>query len=369
MPAFHRPFIPALAFCAALAVPAAAQDKGAERRFGDDLLVAGEDVRIAEAGLEDVFAAGQTVTIAGNVGESIHAAGRRVQVAGSAGRDVYAAARDIELRGPITGDVAAFAQRIVLTGSAGDDVMLGASEVEVRGPVGGDASLMGETVEIAAPISGSVQIRANEIRFGQGARIDGTLEYWSSKPVAIPADVIAPARVTFRQTETHEDDDDTPVDRGVAFGVGLLVMLVLAAIFSALVPRRIEDAHERVVERPWLNLLLGVIVTSGVFGSILVLAVSIIGIPLIPVVILLAPVALLVGYLTAAYAVGRLSLDLARVRRREGWLGAFAPMAAGVALLAILRLIPIFGWVVLILAIVVGLGAWFSVLFRPRPAA
>ena len=99
MSAFHRALGLALAFCAALAGPAAAQDEGAERRFGDDLYVAGEDVRVAEAGLQDIFAAGQTVSISGNIGESVHALARRVQITGSAGRDVYAAARDIELRG------------------------------------------------------------------------------------------------------------------------------------------------------------------------------------------------------------------------------------------------------------------------------
>lgn len=366
MKVFHRLLGLALALGVGLALPAAAKDEQTARRFGGDLYLAGEDVRVAESGLEDVFAAGQTVTVSGNVGESVHALAGRVRLTGAAGRDVYAAGREVELRGPVTGDVVAFGERVELAGSAASDVVLGGREVEVSGPIGGDASLVGETVEINAPISGSAQVRATNIRFGPGARIDGTLEYWSPNPVAVPAGVIPADRVTGVRTERHEDEDRSPVDRGVAFGVGILVTLILAAIFSALVPRRLDQAHAHVVERPWLNLLLGVVALSAIFGSILVLAVSIIGLPLVPVVILAAPVLLLAAYLTAAFSLGRLALDLARVRRREGWLGAFVPMAAGVVLLAILRLIPIFGWVVLILALAIGLGAWFSVFLRSR---
>lgn len=374
MSAFPRTLCLALACCAVLAAPATAQEQPPAApvapTVSNDLFVAGEDVRVAQSGVEDLFAAGQSVTVSGNVGESVHAFARRVRLTGSAGRDVYAAARDVELRGPIAGDVTAFGERVELSGSAGGDVVLGGREVEVSGPVAGDAILLGETVEIAAPISGSVRIRAGDIRFGPAARIEGTLEYWATAPIAIPASVIAPDRVTFRRTERREEAKGrTPLDRGVAFGAGVLVMLVLAAIFAALVPRRLDEVYDRAAERPWLNLLLGVILLSGIFGSILVLAASIVGIPLIPVVILLAPIALLAGYLTAAFSLGRLSLGLAKIERRDGWLGAFIPMAVGVVLLAILRLIPIFGWVVLVLAVMAGLGAWFWVLLRPRATA
>lgn len=372
MTAFPRLLRLALAFCALLAAPAAAQEQPPPASppspaASDDLFVTDEDVRVAQSGVEDLFAAGQSVTVSGNVGESVHALARRVRLTGSAGRDVYAAARDVELRGPVAGDVTAFGVRVELSGSSGDDVLLGGREIEVSGPVAGDAMLLGETVEIAAPISGSVRIRASEIRFGPAARIDGTLEYWTAAPVAIPAGVIAPDRVTFQRTDTRgQAEGRTPLDRGVAFGVGVLVMLALAAIFAALVPRRLDEVHDRAAERPWLNLLLGGVLLSGIFGSILVLAASIIGIPLIPVVILLAPVALLAAYLTAAFSLGRLSLGLAKAQRRDGWLGVFTAMAVGVVLLAILRLVPIFGWMVLVLAITAGLGAWFSTLLRPR---
>lgn len=353
-----------------LALPAAAQDKAAERRLGDDLFVAGSNVRVAAGGLEDVFAAGRDIAIAANVRESVHLFGRRLRITGAVGQDAYAAGQEVEIRGPVIGDVAAAGERVELSGSAGADIALAGREVTVTGPIGGDASLAGEMVEIAAPITGSVQIRAERIRFGPGARIDGTLAYWSPNRVDIPAGVIAANRVTGVRTEAARKTTEAEVaPRAVRFFVGVVVFLVLAAVLAAVVPRRLALAHERIVERPWLNLLLGVIAASALCGSILVLALSIIGLPLVPIVLVLTPFVFAVGYLTAAFAVGRLSLGLARVRPIEGWLGAFTAMATGVVLLAVVRLIPILGWLVLVFAVIVGLGAWFALLLRPRPAA
>jgi len=369
MPAFLNRLSLALLLGLGIALPSAAGEKEATRRFGGDLYVAGSDVRVAESDLEDVFAAGRSVAVTGNVRESAHLLGRRIRVAGAVGQDAYAAGEDVEIRGPVTGDITAIGETVEVSGSAGADVALAGREVTVSGPIAGDASLVGEVVEISAPISGSVQIRAERIRFGPGARIDGTLAYWSSSQVTVPASVIAPARVTGVRVAERPRHEAAAPSRAVRFLVGVVVFLVLAALLAALVPARLAQAHERIVERPWLNLLLGVIATSALFGSILVLAVSIVGLPLIPVVLVLTPFVLALGYLTAAFSLGRLSLGLARVRPIGGWLGAFTATATGVVLLAILRLIPVVGWLVLVFAVVVGLGAWFALFVRPRPAA
>lgn len=357
----------ALVLAAALSGPSAAQDKEAVRRFGDDLFVAGSDVRVTDPALEDVYAAGRNVTVQENVRESVHVAGRAVRLAGAVGRDAYAAGQDVEIRGPVTGDVTAFGERVEMSGSAGGDAILAGREVEVVGPVAGDATLVGEEVEIAGPISGSVQVRADRIRFGPAARIGGTLAYWSPNRIDVPASVVAPNRVTgVRVTEHAKKARPEPGARAIRFLGGVVLFVLLAALFAAVAPGPLTRAHDQAVRRPWLNLLLGIIATSAIFGSILVLVLSIVGIPLAPLVVVLAPLVLAAGYLTAAFTVGRLSLDLARVRRLEGRLGVFVAMVTGVILLAVLRLIPIFGWLVLVAAVVVGLGAWFSLLLRPR---
>jgi hypothetical protein len=224
--------------------------------------------------------------------------------------------------------------------------------------------LAGETVEIAAPVSGSVRIHADTIRFGPNARIDGTLEYWSDTPVTVPANVIPAARVTAHEVE---DDEGAPPGIG-ALIIGslafLLLLLILAALFAFLAPVSLARTREALAARPWRTLFLGVIATSALFGAILVLGASLIGIPLVPLIIICIPFALFAGYLTTAHAIG--SLILRRRSLAATGLGALSGMALGILVLVLVGLIPLLGWVIAVTAVVLGLGTWFALLLAPR---
>jgi cytoskeletal protein CcmA (bactofilin family) len=167
-------------------------DDNRRQRFNDNIFAAGSEVRVTESGLKDVFAAGETVTVDSDVRETAHAAGRQVRVNRPVGQNVYAFGYDVDIEAPVGADVIAAGFRVAIgpNASVAGDVIAAGRTIAIRGPVMGGASLTGGTVEIAAPISGSVQIRAREIRFAEGARIDGTLSYTSLTPVTVPAGVI-----------------------------------------------------------------------------------------------------------------------------------------------------------------------------------
>ena len=160
----------------------------------------------------------------------------------------------------------------------------------------------------------------------------------------------------------------TPLERPERFALGLVFMLVCGAVLAAMPPGQLARAHEETTARPWLTLLFGFIALAALFGSILVLIASLVGIPVALLGMFLLPVVLVAGYLTGAYVLGRLALSLARARPIEGRLGAVAAVAVGVVLLAVLRLVPILGWLVLIFAVILGLGAWFMRIARPGRA-
>ncbi len=351
-----------LATC--IAGPGAAQEDEKRHRFSDDVYAAGMDVRITEAEVDDVFAAGETVTVETDVRGSMHVIGRQITVSGNVGDDLYSAGYSVDVRGTVSGRLVAAGYRVEISsnGSVGDDALLGGRLVFVRGPITGDASLGGETVEIAAPISGSVETRASQIRFGEGARIDGTLAYWSEDPVEVPASVIDPERVTANVVARA-----APIGV-IAYVVGgvvfVLVVLALCALFAWLLNKPLARARASLGERPWWTLLLGVVAISALIGSVPVLGVSIVGIPLVPVVVVLIPIALIAGYLTTAYVLGRLALSLTPIKLGTEGLATFVAIIVGLVALAILGLIPILGWVLAVLAGVIGLGSWIALFLR-----
>ncbi len=356
------------AFCSAFSVFLAglafAQEHEAQHRFAGDLYRAGAEVRVDDANVEDLYAAGETITVDTNVRESVHAAGRQIRVNRLVGDDVYAAGYAVDIAGAVSGDVTAAGYRVELgpDGSIGQDALLAGRRVLIRGPIAGDANLAGETVEISGPISGSVEIRASEIRFTDDARIDGTLSYWSPNEIEVPAAVIPAGRITAHLVE-EMGSRRTMV--GALIG-SLIFFLVIGAIFALLFPRMLMRAQTKFSERPWACLFLGFATTSALFGAIAVLAMSIIGIPLVPLLLLALPFALAAGYLTSAYLLGHRVLKLFRFESDTGRLSSLFAVIAGIIVLLIVTLIPILGWVIVVLATVLGMGALCALQFNIR---
>lgn len=344
-----------------LAVPVLAQESTRRFVFGNDVFAAGSDVRIT-GDAQDVFAAGETVTLDSNIGQSAYLVGRTVRVTRAVGGTLHAAGYDVDIAGAVAGDVIAAGYRVEIAPAAAvaADVLAAGRNVFVRGAVMGNALLTGQTVEIAGLISGNVQIRARTIRFGDGGRIDGTLEYWSEDDIAIPAGVIAADRVIAHRIEPSSARS-MPF---AAFVIGGLVFLafclVIMSILAFVLAKPLARAREALAARPWRALALGAIVVSALLGGIFVLAVSLVGIPLVPLLILLIPLTLFVSYVTAAHAAG--ALLVTRARRAETTSGfiALAAMFVGLVILVLVGAIPILGWVVCVFAVWLGLGAWIA---------
>jgi cytoskeletal protein CcmA (bactofilin family) len=365
----RNPLRRTLVFAALLLLPrtGAAADS-MTHRFGNDLFAAGEQVVVSETGLEDVYAAGESVSIDSAVSESVHAAGRNVRIERAVGRDLYAAGFGVDVGAPVSGDVVAGGYQVTIAagGSVGDDALLAGRLVAVHGAVGGNARIAARNVEISAPITGSVEIRAREIRFRDGARIGGTLDYWSPEAIELPPEVIAADRVTFHRVARAAPP---PVGMfgylagGLAF---LTALILLGALFAFLFRGALARSSAIMRGHPWYTLLFGAIATSTLFGSLVVFGASVIGVPLLPLVLILIPFLLLAGYLTTAHLIGRLVLS-----RRHGGAGtgagsAFLAILVGVLILAVLGWIPLLGWVIGVFAIIFGLGPWFLLAIAPR---
>lgn len=120
------------------------------------------------------------------------------------------------------------------------------------------------------------------------------------------------------------------------FRIGLVVLLAFLVLLVA--PRAVDRITERATREPWLTGFVGLLaqllfVPILVF-TVVVLAISIIGIPLlvlVPFGILLFLVAMLVGYTGVAYRIGRWAVGALR--------SPFLALAVGVVLIAGLGLL------------------------------
>ncbi|MEA2219081.1 MAG: hypothetical protein QOJ35_1707 [Solirubrobacteraceae bacterium] len=248
--------------------------------------------------------------------------------------------------------------RIVVSGPVlvdrGDevgDVVVGDGDVVIRGEVQGDVVVLSGDLTIRGKVTGDVVTGDGRATLGRRARIGGDLVYFDKKPIVSPGANVA--------GDTKKAD--VKLGGGLAIGFWIAVgvsMLVLGLLLLLLAPRA-AAAIGSTLKRRWAASIGVGIVACILLPVIAGLAiVSILGIPLGVVLLSLLVGLFAIGYVTSAFAVGRLVLKSA----------AIPAFVLGLVVLRALALIPFAGGLIGLLAVVFGVGVLFMTLFRARRA-
>jgi hypothetical protein len=234
------------------------------------------------------------------------------------------------------------------------DVIVGDGDVVIRGEVQGDVIVASGDVTIRGNVTGDVVTGDGRATLGRRARIGGDLVYFDKKPVVSPG-----AKVSGKTKKADVQFGDTFGIVAIGFWAAVgLSMLVLGLLLLLLAPRAAE-AIGRTVKRRWAA-SIGVGIAACILVPVIaaLACISILGIPLGVVLIFLIVPLFAIGYVTSAFAVGRLVLKTA----------AIPAFVLGLVILRALALIPIAGGLIGLLAVVFGVGVLFMTLFRARSA-
>ena len=273
-----------------------------------------------------------------------------VTVDGFVERDVRSGFGDIEVDGE----------------GVGGDINAGLGDVTVNAPVGGGIDAGFGEVEVNAPVRGNVEVGRGDVELGPGGRVLGSVYYGSGEfrgnRDAVRGMVVAGG---MRPHMDHESDGFGIFDLiGWVFATAAFV--ACSVLVAVLAPGPLLAAARRADEAPGWSLFFGVVSVPVVVVLSVVLAVSLVG---IPILLLLAPAYLafvFFGALVAAYFVGR-RVVLATGRYHVG--NALAAVI-GALIIAAAYLIPVLGGLLLYGFALFGAGASILALFsRRRPRA
>ncbi len=373
---FFRQFLISLAFAC---LPLGSVADPMPVNVGGDSYIAGPSVTERDPAGRDLLAMGLDLDLGGDVADDVHAIGFDVAVDGSVGGDVVAAGASVLVDAMVTGDVTASGVTVRTAPDAQIDgnARLAGATVTIEGAVSGAVVAAGADVELNAVVVGDVALTGARIRFGPDARIEGTLTYTTDDAMDVPAQVISAERVTFRPAEGDEMWDDirsgwsewdspvqlTPWRVVGGFLVNLGLFIVVGAIFLSLAPGTVRRLRRSADARPGMVILTGAIGLSILFGAVPIAMLSVVGLPVVPLLVLLILVTWLLGYLLGAYI-----LAMAAMR---GFGGAESPtifmrllaLAIGVTIVALLNFIPVIGWMANFALVLLGVGAITTVLF------
>lgn len=371
-------FTNALAVVATFGLATATLADTVSTRNGDDTFFAGSQVSQAVDTVDDAFMAARSVKVSGVTQGDLHVAGLDVSVSTDVAEDLYAAGGTVVIRGAIAEDLTAagFSLRTETTSLTRGNARLMGNTVTIEGPIEGALSVMGRDVILNAAIKGDTRILAQTLSFGPDAIVSGTLTYSTEEKMTVPDRVATAERVIFEKIsggrvweewqEVGKDMPALPTFMSMMFGfaISLLFFLALGALMLAFMPKRLSKMRRSIAKAPGQTILLGVIGLSMLFGMIPIVALTLVGLPFVPIVLLVIVVVWTLGYALGAYSVAmRLWLGLGGAAE-PSTIARLLVLAAAIIFVALLNFIPFVGWVVNYTLVLLGIGAMTRAVFQ-----
>src|SRR6266550_366557 len=326
------------------------QASAADLRQGSDVTIGpGETVN------DDIYAGAGTISIGGTVNGSVIAGGGTITVSGTITRDLILGGGTINVTGHVGGSIIDVGSGATI----GRDLVVAGGTATVAAPIARRVQMSSGSLTLRNRVGGDVRGRVDHLKL-DGAQVGGNLDYTSNNSV----ELVNGARVAGTTTR------HTPTDRGGDAGNGflgwlrgLIGILALGLLLVFLRPGLSSRAIDTERAQPWASLGIGagiLVITPIVALIVFIIGILIggwwLGLLLIPLWILV----LAVGFAISGFLLGRL------IFARLGWGGyhdAFA-LLGGLFVLTIVGLIPVVGWLIGLVAVVLGAGALALVVTR-----
>jgi len=325
--------------------------RGGAMRLGNDIVVSGNQISIAETVPGDAIVAGGDIDYTGSAGGDYLGAGGAQRIAGSIGGSVRAAGGEIRLSAPVGRNATLAGGQVTVEPASriAGNAYIAAGQVRVAGTVGGVLVVNGADVVIDGVIEGDARVRAATLRLGPNAHVVGNL-YARTTGANIITD-------TGARVDGEVVAEPAPRPGGALRLLRILLaigFLAAGTVAVAILPRRIDSAAALIRRRPLVTAGLGVAALVVVPIVILTVAITVIGIPL---AVIAAALYLIVVYLARAVVavwIGRLILGSRAGHDRKGAVVAFL---LGALFVLAAQALPWIGGLAALVATIIGLGA------------
>lgn len=333
-------------------------------RVDSSLWASGRNIDIAGEVNGDVFCAGMHVSVSGTVKGDVICAAQTINITGTVEGDVRLAAQTVTIGGDVRQNASLASQTFTLAGDGrvGQDLSAAANDVIINGAVGRDVAMAGATLSINSQIGRNVKAESPDVVLQENARVGGNLSYTSKQD----AEIRDGAQVTG-STNRSEPEQKPESDTVLVSGVGVMLyviasLMILSLALILLFPGAVREVTGYALAAPLRVFLYGLLAMFAVPAVLIILAVTILGIPLALLLLLVWLLILWLAGPTFSYYLGRLLLQ-----SRSN--NPFLAMVLGAFIVLVLFFIPILGWMLWLFAMIMGTGMLLTAFMRraPRP--
>ena len=261
-------------------------------------------------------------------------------------------------------DAAVVGREGLLLNLGGDIYIAPDEQVETVVAIGGDVTIEGRATEsvvviggravISGRVDGDVVAVGGRINLRSGAVVGGDVVSIGRKVIVSPGAVIGGEVTEVRWGRVGGLLSGLALGTNwIGFWAGLLLSLVFGGLLTHFAPRQMEAIASAIPSAPGWVLLWGGVALVLFLPLILLSALTIIGIPFIPILILAYIVAGFLGLVGCSLLLGDKLAELLRFRTKT----LPGSLVTGLVVLALVRLIPFIGGLVSFGIVLLGLGA------------
>jgi len=299
---------------------------------------------------DDVVAFGHSVTVAANEtadGVIVFGGGANIQ-------------------GSNLGDTVAFGGSVTVSGSTDSNVFVFGGTAQINGPVDGDVVVFGGSPVISARISGNLLAIGGSVHLRDGAEVMGDV-FTVGGSVSRSGNAVVHGSV---QSGINPFRIPGVFGGWWAFSGAFHVWRLLSILFLGLIcywlfPLVTERVAEAAEANPVKAVVAGLLGYLAIVPVIIVLAITLLGIPLIPVFLLALLVARLFGQVALALFAGRWLAARLQMSATANWL----LVTLGLLGLGVLTLLPLVGVLASLFYSLIGFGAVIVTRFGTRRLA
>ncbi|MBI2465170.1 polymer-forming cytoskeletal protein [Candidatus Shapirobacteria bacterium] len=322
----------------------------------EDRLIMAPEIRLPK------FEVGEDREITEPIDGDLISAGGQVKVLSEITGDAYIAGGQVEFDGVIDQDLIVAGGNVIIRGRIGKNLIVvgGQVKIEETAMVGGYVLAAGGEVIINGQVEGPVKAATSKLTIGEMAYIGGNLEADVEKVMIVDtAQIAGERRVNIHKVESPRMSETgneamrgiVAVGKIVYFLSKLVTLLVLVVIGGKLMA-----PAGALMTRFWTTLGLGMVVTIVTPFVMMILMMSVLGIPLSIITFGVYLLALYLSSLVVAMALGN-------VISKNGWLpikNNYLLSIIGLIVISVITNIPLIGWLMSVVVCFLGMGIIFK---------
>jgi cytoskeletal protein CcmA (bactofilin family) len=335
-----------------------------EQSIKGNLYAAGLNITIDGSIGGDLICGAQSVTVNGDVAGDVICGAQSIDINGRVGGSVRVAANTVKINGQVARNVQAAGTSINLSSNSevGWDVLFASAINESRGKVGGDFNGAGAKTIITGEIGGNVDLildsqdkNQDSLVISDSAVIKGDLKYRSEREANISAKSQIDGGIDYQYLEKKQ------LSKLKSYGakgfITLLSTLLVALILVAWWPNKMNDLLDNMHKKTWPSIGLGLLVLVVSPVVVVLFFFTIIGIPLAFLLGAFYFALLYLSKIIFSLYLGRLiwvNVFKKKTSLKHAWTWS---AIIGAVILTILMLIPVLGWILVFMGVLMALGS------------